>query len=65
MKIVADDGTILAMTWKVGEYTYKIIATKSTGRNTTVWQAVDTIIRSDGRIKDYTREGLKKYFNSK
>ncbi len=43
---------------------YKIIGTKSKP-NDSVWKAIDTIKRSDGFIKDFTRQELKNYFNNK
>ena len=43
---------------------YKIIGTKSNSKDS-IWKAIDTIKRSDGLIKDFTRQELKNYFNNK
>ncbi len=45
-------------------FNYKIIGTKSNSRDS-IWKTIDTIKRSDGLIKDFTRQELKNYFNNK
>jgi len=64
MVVVGKKGDIKKIEWEFKGQHYRITSTQSTGSYRPVWEAVDTVKRSDGTIKKFTRKELKEYFNT-
>lgn len=64
-KVIAENGEVILPEFSFNRQKYKFIAVSSEGPWENVWDAIDTLLREDGKIVNWKRRTVKDYFEGK